>query len=146
MSGSRKLWVAVLAVSVAAGSAVMAAEGVATETPKGSEGKQGGEWFKAMDTDGNGTVSLAEYTVVQEKRIAARKEKMGDKWNAERAAKMPSPAERFKLADKDGNGELTPQELQDAHREGLQKHRGKNKHPAPATETAPKTGDSEQGE
>lgn len=76
------------------------------------------ERFKAMDTDGNGTISLAEFKVAQEKRMAERKAKMGDKWDEARAAKMPTAEQTFKRLDTDGNGALTPEELR---REGRAK-------------------------
>ena len=136
MNGSRKLLLAVIVVGVATGSAVLAAEGDATVTPKESEGNKRLAHFKANDTDENGTLSLAEFTAMQEKQMAARKAKMGDKFNADGAAKRPSVEERFKMADKDGNGELTPEELQSARQEGMRKHKamkeqGANKAAAP---------------
>jgi len=65
------------------------------------------ERFKAMDTDGNGTVSLAEFKVAHKKRVAEMKKRMGDRWNEERASQRPKPQETFKKLDADGNGELT---------------------------------------
>jgi hypothetical protein len=67
--------------------------------------------FKAADTDGNGTLSLAEFTVVHEKRVAEMKERLGDKWNEERAAQRPSAEDIFTRLDKDKSGELTPAEM-----------------------------------
>jgi hypothetical protein len=37
---------------------------------------------------------------------------------------MPAPEERFKEMDKDGDGELTTEEMRDARREGMRRHGG----------------------
>lgn len=76
------------------------------------------ERFAAADTDGNGTVSLEEFKVVHAKRLEAHKKRMGDRYDAERAAKMPSADETFKRLDTDGNGALTQEEMSKGHRRG----------------------------
>ncbi len=65
----------------------------------------------AVDTDGNGLVSLDEFKAMQAKREEERKQKLGDKYDAARAAKQPSAEERFKKLDKDGSGDLTKEEF-----------------------------------
>jgi hypothetical protein len=127
MSGSTKRWLAVAAMGILAGTAVMAEEAAGEKACPKRKGPRHGAWFKKMDADGNGTVSLAEFTAAEEKRIEARKKKMGDKWNAEKAAKMPSAEERFKKLDKDGNGELTPDEMKSGHKKHARKGNKGNK-------------------
>jgi len=95
--------------------------------------------FEAMDTDGNGSISLDEFTVAHEKRMAARKEKMGDKWNPEIAAKMPSAEVVFGKMDTDENGEVTKEEMKAGRetrtvnaREKGRRGRGHGDHPVGA--------------
>jgi len=92
----------------------LASTGLAKEKAEkaGKCGKARKTRMEAMDADGNGTVSLAEYAAAHEKRMEARKAKMGDKWNEKKAAKMPSAETLFKRLDKDGDGALTADELQ----------------------------------
>lgn len=66
------------------------------------------ERFKAMDTDTNGVVSLAEFTVAHDKRQEEMKKRQGDKYDA---SKYPSAAEAFKKMDANGDGSLTIDEL-----------------------------------
>jgi hypothetical protein len=113
-------------VAVFVGAGIAAAEDVAQAPAE--KHHRGGEMFKAMDTDGNGTISLGEFTVVHERRVAERKAKLGDKWNAEREAKMPSAEAIFKKADTNADGQLTKEELAQAgakRREGDGKGKGK---------------------
>jgi hypothetical protein len=67
--------------------------------------------FKALDTDGNGTVSLAEFKAGHEKRMAAMKERMGDKFDA---SKAPNPDEIFKKIDANSDGQATKEEMKNA--------------------------------
>lgn len=67
--------------------------------------------FKAADTDGNGTISLAEFKAGHEKRMAAMKERMGDKFDA---SKAPNPDEIFKKIDANGDGQATKEEMKNA--------------------------------
>ena len=67
-----------------------------------------GDRFAAMDTDGNGTVSLAEFKAASEKRTAMRKEKLGDKFDA---SSVQDPEKAFVKLDKDSDGCLTKKEL-----------------------------------
>ena len=111
-----KAWKVILAAAVigtVAGSAALAqGEGGAKEKHKQSDGRHRGDWFKEMDTNTNGTVSLAEFIAAHEKRMAELKARMGDKFDAEKANKMPPPEETFKKMDADGNGEVTKEEMQ----------------------------------
>lgn len=67
--------------------------------------------FAVIDTDGNGLISLDEFKAMQAKREAEHKQRMGDKYDAARAAKQPSAEARFKKLDTDGSGALTEEEL-----------------------------------
>jgi hypothetical protein len=78
---------------------------------KGGPGKKGGEMFVKADADGNGTLSLAEFTAMQAKREEMRKEKMGDKADPKREGKRPSVEERFAKLDANADGQLTKEEL-----------------------------------
>jgi len=80
-----------------------------------------------MDADGNGTVSLNEFTAAHKKRLEIRKKRMGDKWDESRAAKMPSPDVIFKKIDADENGELTSEEMRAAHKKRIQARKGAHK-------------------
>ncbi len=111
-------------VAIAASALRAEGEGAATPTPAKDPAARGAERFKAMDADANGTVSLAEFTAAHEKRIADMKTRMGDKWDAEKAAKMPKPEEMFKKADVDADGALTPEELKDAGPRRMEGHPG----------------------
>ncbi len=102
-----------------AGDAVKKPRHERRERPEGAPRAM--ERFKAADTDGNGTLSLAEFTVVHEKRVAEMKARMGDKWNEEQAAKRPAAGEVFTKLDTDSSGGLTPEEMAKGIREGMQK-------------------------
>lgn len=69
--------------------------------------------FKAADADGNGTISLAEFKAGHEKRMAAMKERMGDKFDA---SKAPNPDEVFKKLDTNGDGQLSKEEMKEGHK------------------------------
>ena len=126
-------------VAVRAGCVVVALAGLSVSVAmaddaavqKPDPGQRAAEHFKAMDTDGNGTISLAEFTAAQEKRTAELKAKLGDKWDAEKAAKMPSAEEKFKKTDTNGDGALTLEEMNAAHqkhREAMGQHKGEGAH------------------
>lgn len=115
-------WIMVCALSF--GVAMSLSAYAADEKPAGQgKGGQGGHGpggdpearFKAADADGNGTISLAEFKAGHEKRMAAMKERMGDKFDA---SKAPNPDEVFKKLDKDGDGQLTKDEMKEGHRPG----------------------------
>lgn len=78
------------------------------------------EGFKAADADGNGVLSLDEFKAMQAKQLEALKARMGDKFNAERAAKMPTPEAQFTKFDVDANGSLTLEEYSTGRRAGGQ--------------------------
>jgi hypothetical protein len=67
--------------------------------------------FAAIDTNTNGVISLDEFTVMHAKREAAMKQRMGDTYDATKAAARPSAEVVFKKFDTDGDGALTRQEL-----------------------------------
>ena len=67
--------------------------------------------FAMADTNADGALSLDEFVAMETKRLEARKARLGDKYDAEKAAKMPSAEERFKKRDQDGNGSLTKEEF-----------------------------------
>lgn len=91
------------------------------------------EGFKAADADGNGVLSLDEFKAMQTKQLEAMKARMGDKFNAERAAKMPTPEAQFTKLDTDANGSLTLEEYSARRRAGGQ---GRVKVAPPAKEEA----------
>ncbi|MBL7114775.1 MAG: EF-hand domain-containing protein [Kiritimatiellae bacterium] len=92
---------------------------------KGRGNRHGKEMFSKLDADGNETISIAEFKVGHEKRIAMHKERLGDKWDESRAAKMPSAEDIFKKIDADEDGELTKSEMRNAHKKRMKAHRSK---------------------
>lgn len=97
--------------------AAFAADGEG-KAPREHRGPSGADRFAAMDTDGDGAISLDEFTVAHKKRVDEMKARMGDKWDEERAAKRPGPEEMFKQIDKDNNGKATKEEMA-AHRKAM---------------------------
>ncbi len=95
--------------ALCAGSVLAGEEGAPKVKPPkpDMEGKK----FAEADTDGNGVVSLEEFKAMQSRREEAMKKKMGDKYDAERAAKKPSAEETFKKMDADNSGDLSKAEL-----------------------------------
>ena len=79
--------------------------------------------FKMMDKDGNGSISLAEFKVMHEQRIAKMKERMGDKWDPERAAKRPTAEAIFAKMDTDKSASLTADEMKAAHKRMRDHHK-----------------------
>ena len=77
--------------------------------------RQGADRFKQMDADANGNISLEEFKASHDKRVEAMKARMGDKWDAEKAATMPSAEDIFKRMDADEDGQLTQVEMRKAH-------------------------------
>jgi hypothetical protein len=71
----------------------------------------GPDRFAAIDTNTNGVISLDEFTAMHAKREAAIKQRMGDTYDAAKAAARPSAEVVFKKFDTDGDGTLTRQEL-----------------------------------
>jgi hypothetical protein len=73
--------------------------------------------YAAMDTDGSGGISLAEFKVAHEKRMAAMKERRGDRAPPE-GRTPPAPEDIFKRLDKDSDGTLTKDEMRAGMRRG----------------------------
>jgi hypothetical protein len=93
-------------------SMALAGEGAAAPAEPKAKAPGGGREaaFATADTNVDGVLSLEEFTVMDAKRLEARKARMGDKFDAEKAAKMPSAEVRFKKLDQDGTGSLTKEE------------------------------------
>lgn len=109
-----------------AGTLVLGASwAMAGDAPKNdmSRAERAAKNFAESDTDGNGTLSLEEFKAGHERRIAARKEHLGDKWDPEMAAKGPSVEEKFAKIDKDGDGQLTQDEMKAWNQERNEKKR-----------------------
>ena len=89
----QKIVLGSLCVALVGSSVVFAGEGE-RKGPK-KDGQRGEAHFKAMDTDGDGSISSGEFSAMHEKRMAKMKERLGDKWDPERAAKHPGAEEIF---------------------------------------------------
>ena len=75
------------------------------------------ERFASLDTDSSGDLSLEEFKVAHAKRMAAMKERMGDREPP--AGRTPPTAEEvFKRLDKNGDEVLTPDEMRRVRRGG----------------------------
>lgn len=131
---------------------VILAASVASAKERGKQAKEGGKqakehvkqaqeggkqdpaaraeaFFKKVDTDGSGTVSLAEFTVRHEQRMTRLKERMGDKWDPKRAEAMPTAEAIFARMDTDNSGGLTLEEMKAGHdRKGMHHKGEKGKH------------------
>lgn len=109
----RNVVLGVVCVAMFCASSGLAGEG----KHKGRGNKHGkGARFKALDADSDGVLSLEEFKAMQAKRLAKMKEKMGDEFDSDCAADMPSPEDRFAALDKDDSGTLTKQELWAGHK------------------------------
>jgi hypothetical protein len=123
VSEVRKVMLVLVALSVAGMS--LAAEGEKEgkkRVRKGHKGHDRKEMFSKLDADGSKTISLEEFKVAHKKRMAMHKERMGDKWDESRAAKMPSVKDIFKKMDADADGQLTMDEMRSAHRKRAKSH------------------------
>jgi len=135
-----------VALSVAGMS--LAAEGEEGEKKNGGKGRRqhhGKEMFSKLDADGSETISLEEFKVGHEKRIAMHKERMGDKWDESRAAKMPSAEDIFNKIDADNDGEITKDEMKSAHKKRAKGHgrkRGEKREDCPKKKAV---ADTEEG-
>lgn len=98
-------------------SAVVAAEGEGTgRQQRQGQGQRGGDpaaLFSETDTNEDGKISEKEFTVMHEKRMAQRKERMGDRKRPE-GREPPSAEDIFKRLDADEDGFLTKEEMQAA--------------------------------
>ncbi len=90
---------------------VLAGEADGAKKERPAKPDMAGKKFAEADTDGNGVVSLEEFKAMQARREEAMKKRMGDKYDAERAAKRPSAEEMFKKLDADNSGGLSKAEL-----------------------------------
>jgi hypothetical protein len=115
------------------GLAVAQAEEAVATAGGPAKGERDGKMFAAIDTDGNGTISLEEYKAMVAKRMEARKPKEG-----EAAKPAPNAEERFNLLDTDKSGGLSKEEMA-AGRKGLGPRDGKGKREGAKKEGAPKT-------
>jgi len=127
MSTIRRLLLVGVVLCAAASMVAAQEEGGKGKGPRGKMRMRSAERFKQMDADADGKVSLEEFKAFHKKRLEARKEKMGDKWDEEKAAKMPSAEDIFKKMDADEDGQLTQEELQKAHRERMARVHGKRR-------------------
>lgn len=107
MNGSMKFFCMLLAVTALNGRA-LAADAVATSTVPPPVEHRRDFGFKAMDTDTNGTISLVEFKIAQEKRQEEMKKRMGEKFDA---SKFPNAEEIFKKLDLNADGALTAEEF-----------------------------------
>jgi hypothetical protein len=57
------------------------------------------------------------------RRVAKIKEKLGDRFDPERAANKPSAAQIFAKIDVDQSGDLTKQELHEAHKRRMERRK-----------------------
>jgi Ca2+-binding EF-hand superfamily protein len=101
---------------------VMAEEGAKPERKDRSRHAE--ERFAAADTDSDGNISLPEFKALHAKRMEMIKKRMGDRFDAERAAKMPSSEEIYAKIDADGNKSVTKEEMSSAHKKRHKHHRG----------------------
>ena len=121
MTKMRIVALVVLVSGVCCAVSAMAGEGEDKGPGKRERGKDHAEHFKASDTDDSGGLSVTEFTAMHEKRRAMMKKKLGDRYDAERAAKMPTPDKIFAKIDTDNSGEISQEEMGAAH-----KRRGKH--------------------
>ncbi len=101
--------------------ATIRAEGDA-KTKKAPEGRKI-DFFAKLDTDANGTLSIAEFKVVYDKKIAKQKAASPD-------AVIDTVEEAFAKLDADKSGSLTKEEFKAKHKKATAK-------PAEATAAAP---------
>ncbi len=139
----QKIVLGSLCVALVGSSIVFAGEGEKERKGRKHDGQRGAAHFKAMDTDGDGKITLSEFTVMHEQRVAKMKERLGDKWDPERAAKHPGAAEIFEKMDADGDKSLTKAEMKEARKRMHERHgkrhgKGKGEGEGKGKEACPK--------
>lgn len=75
---------------------------------EGNGDKEAGDRFAKLDANSDGSISLDEFKAGMEKRLAKMKEKMGDKFDAEKA---PNAEKAFARIDTDQSGSISREEL-----------------------------------
>ena len=88
MRGKRILMAVLCAGAMGIG-AVRADEAVVADVKPGPV-DMGAKRFEALDANQDGVISLEEFTAMREKREEAMKQRMGDTYDAAKAAKRPS--------------------------------------------------------
>jgi hypothetical protein len=111
MNRIAKLLVLVMAIAMTS-VLVMAEDGAKTKAKYKRGSKP--DMMKTMDTDGNGSLSLAEVKASCDKKQAMMKATLGENWNEEWAAMMPSAEAIFAGMDLDGDGNATKEEMKSA--------------------------------
>lgn len=87
--------------------------------------------FAAVDTDGDGVRSLDEVALAHEQRLERITQRLGDRYDLERAAHPPSAEEVFARLDTDANGFVSPEELAEARRMAHQRRAARRGPPPP---------------
>jgi hypothetical protein len=108
-----------------------AEEGAAKGAGAPPKGPRDGKMFEAIDTDGNGTISLEEFKVMVAKKHEARKPKEG-----EAAKPMPNAEEIFAKLDADKSGGLSKEEMASGNKGPRDGRKREGKKDAPAAPKA----------
>ncbi len=119
--------VAAVVVVVSLCGSAFAGEGEGKERRDHAERHKGR--FEAADTDGSGAISLEEFKAAHDKRMAEFKERLGDRWDPERAAKRPGADEIFGKIDADGDGQATMDEFRAHGAKMRERFRGRRRRP-----------------
>ena len=122
MKSILKLSICALTVSVLAIGTAFAERGEGG----GKGGRNPADIFAKIDADGNGSVTLDEFTTAHEKRVARMKERKGDRERPEGARTPPAAGEIFSRIDSDGDNAVSQEEFE-AHMKSRKGRRGGNK-------------------